>query len=86
MSNIEGRDFSIEQADGGFDKWESTEEIKYTFGVGPAGDLMVFRSKFHSTFAAELEKDVRWFVYAPGTWLTIKVLEEDELELRNATH
>jgi len=58
-----------------FDEWKSDDEYNYSWGIGPAGDLMLFRTKYQKTFSVELEKDVRWYAYAPGTWSHVEVLD-----------
>lgn len=59
-------------------EWASSDTESYTWGVGPAGDLMIFRTEYHAAFTAVLNKDVRWYCYAPGTWARVKVLDEEK--------
>jgi len=80
QAKIEGKAFEIALVGCELpDEWTSNDDVKFSWGVGPAGDLMIFRSKYHAAFSARLETDVRWFVYAPGTWLTVTVLDDEEV-------
>lgn len=76
--NVAPQSFNVITANDGVEEWKSSDEFKYSWGCGPAGDLMIFRSKFHAAFSAKLESDVRWYLYAPGTWKAVEVVEEDE--------
>lgn len=59
------------------DTWESTEKEQYAWGVGPGGDLMIFRAIYHSTFAVKMsDNDTKWFCYAAHTWDTVEVLRD----------
>ena len=60
--------------------WEDTDEVSYTWGVGQAGDLMIFRSKYHAAFAAQLTKDERIQCYAPGSWESVAIEEQPKVE------
>lgn len=77
-NEIEAQDFIVTLEVGESDEWNSTDEIKHSFGVGPSGDLMIFRSVYNAQFGAALKKDERWFIYAPGTWLRVEVLDRVE--------
>ena len=63
------------------EEWVDNDSATYTWGVGPAGDLMIFKSTYHAAFTAQLSKDERCYCYAPGTWLTVEVSEQDEVEV-----
>lgn len=78
MDKMEGKTFLVHMADRPSDEWASNDEEKFSWGCGPAGDLMIFRSRYHAAFSARLEKDVRWYLYAPGTWERVEVLDAAE--------
>jgi hypothetical protein len=62
------------------DEWLSTDTISYSFGVGPSGDLMIFKAVFNPQFNVQTEDDVRWYNYAPSTWHSVEVLDDSEIE------
>lgn len=54
--------------------WESSEEVQYAWGVGPSGDLMVFRAEYNPMFAVKVsDNDTKYYCYAPGTWVNVEV-------------
>lgn len=75
MNNDKPKTFRVHRRALVVDEWKSDDEYNYSWGVGPAGDLMLFRTKYQKTFSVELEKDVRWYAYAPGTWSHVEVLD-----------
>lgn len=71
----------ITMKDGELEGWNDSEESAYTWGVGQAGDLMIFKTTYHAAFSAELSKDKRVFCYAPGSWLNIAVYPQENFDV-----
>lgn len=77
--------FKVYIPEEGYTEWLSTDTEKFTWGCGPAGDLMIFRSEYHAAFSARLSEDERWYCYAPGTWESVEVIKDEVEEATELT-
>ena len=85
MRNDDRFDLVIKMKDSEDEEWNDSDETEYTWGVGPAGDLMIFKTTYHAAFAAQLNKDKRVFCYAPGTWLHVEITQQLEAEVSDGS-
>lgn len=77
--------FVVVLDDGEEETWESSNEEQFAWGVGPGGDLMVFRAIFHTTFQVKMsDNDTKYYCYAAGSWKNVRV-EEAVAEAEEAT-
>lgn len=56
-----------------YHNYSNDDKVEYDFGIGPAGDLMIFRTTKHDKFAMTIESGLRIECYAPGRWLHVEI-------------
>ncbi len=62
------------------DVWRTSDEIKYQWGVGNAGELMILKSEYSTAFSAQKTGWEKVFCYAPGTWARVEMDSDDPAE------